>query len=46
MTRAKSDDTVLIQYTGRLEDNSVTLDANHVLVGKDLTFDVRFMKIA
>ena len=36
MTRAKSGDAVLIQYTGRLEDNSVTLDANHLLAGKDL----------
>ncbi len=40
-----NDESIIVQITG-LDDTSVTLDANHPLAGKDLTFDITLVEIA
>jgi len=39
------DSTVLVTVTG-VSDTSLTLDANHPLAGKDLTFEIELLSIA
>ncbi len=43
--RQPDDRTIIVAVTEITED-SVTLDANHPLAGKDLTFDIQLIKIA
>jgi len=38
------DQTIIVTVTGVAED-MVTLDANHPLAGKDLTFDIELLEI-
>jgi len=41
----QSDDKVIIVTILEISDSAVTLDANHPLAGKDLTFDVQLVEI-
>jgi len=41
----QSDDKVIIVSILEISDSAVTLDANHPLAGKDLTFDVQLVEI-
>ena len=43
--RQPDDRTIIVAVTEITED-SVTLDANHPLAGKDLTFDIQLIEIA
>jgi peptidylprolyl isomerase len=38
-------DTMIVTVT-EADDNSVTLDGNHPLAGKDLTFDIELLEVA
>ena len=40
------DDRTIIVAVAEITEDSVTLDANHPLAGKDLTFDIQLIKIA
>lgn len=40
-----NNESIIVQITG-LDDKEVTLDANHPLAGKDLTFDITLVEIA
>ncbi len=40
-----NNESIIVQITG-LDDKEVTLDANHPLAGKDLTFDITLIEIA
>ena len=40
----KDGQTVMVQITG-ITDDSITLDANHPLAGRDLTFQITLMEI-
>lgn len=40
----ENDQTILVTVTG-LTEKTITLDANHPLAGKDLTFDIELMGI-
>jgi peptidylprolyl isomerase len=39
-----NNESIIVQITG-LDDKNVTLDANHPLAGKDLTFDITLVEI-
>lgn len=43
---SQPDGQVVIVTISKVSDESVTLDANHPLAGKDLTFDLELMEIA
>lgn len=39
------DDSILCVMIREITDNTVTLDANHPLAGKDLTFDIELLEV-
>jgi peptidylprolyl isomerase len=41
----QKDGSVIVVMITKVTDTTVTLDANHPLAGKDLTFDIELMKI-
>ena len=42
--RQDDDEVIIVRVIG-LSDTKVTLDANHPLAGKDLTFEIQLMEI-
>lgn len=42
--RQEDDEVIIVRVIG-LSDTKVTLDANHPLAGKDLTFEIQLMEI-
>lgn len=42
---SQSDDKPIVVTVTNLSDSTVTLDANHPLAGKDLTFDIQLLEI-
>lgn len=45
MQQQESDQAVPVKIT-KVEDDKVTLDANHPLAGKDLTFDIELIEVS
>jgi len=41
----QSEDQVIVVTVASVSDSQVTLDANHPLAGKDLTFDIQLVEI-
>jgi len=41
----REDDEVMLFMVSKLTDTEVTLDANHPLAGKDLTFDIEMLDV-
>ncbi len=42
----QGDDTTLLVTVTATSDNTITLDANHPLAGRDLTFDIELVSVA